>query len=254
MDYAIIVPLITLIGLEIILGIDNIVFISLLTGTLPLKKRKKARSYGLFLAALLRIVLLSLISMTLKFESELFKVFNKGFSVKDLILIAGGLFLLYKSTREIYFKMEGEPSDIINNLNRLSFTRVVFQIVIMDLIFSIDSIITVIGIVREIWVMIVAIIITVGLMIAASEPIGKFINKHPAFKMLALSFLFLIGFTLVAEGLGIVIPKSYIYFSMAFSFLVNLLQVRMNRKKSISPVHTKERYIERGDHYPEDIL
>jgi predicted tellurium resistance membrane protein TerC len=242
MDYQIIVSLLTLIALEVVLGIDNVIFISILAGRLPADQQKKARRLGLLLAAVLRIGLLLIISLIMKLDNDLFSLFGKGFSGKELILIAGGLFLLYKSTKEIYHKMEGEDGDQTKNLKMNTFGAVIVQILIMDLVFSIDSIITAIGMVNEVWVMYVAVIFTVGIMLVAAEPISNFVNKHPSFKMLALSFLLLIGFSLLAEGWGAEIPKGYIYFSMAFSLLVDIFQLRMNRDKKSKPVATREHY------------
>lgn len=254
MDYELIISLITLIALEAVLGIDNIIFISILANKLPQNKQKKARRVGLVLAGVLRILLLILISVILHFENDLFVVFGQGFSVKDLILLAGGLFLMYKSSTEIFHKMEGEEGDKSKNLKTATFAKVVIQILIMDLVFSIDSIITAVGLVKEPWVMYVAVIASVAMMMVASEPISKFVNKHPAFKMLALSFLLLIGFTLIAEGFGREIPKGYIYFSMAFAFLVDVFQMRMNRKKGTIPVNTREHYRDDEENYPKDAL
>jgi predicted tellurium resistance membrane protein TerC len=242
MDYQIFVSLLTLIALEVVLGIDNVIFISILAARLPEAQQKKARRLGLLLAAVLRIGLLLIISLIMKLESDLFTLFGKGFSGKELILIAGGLFLLYKSTKEIYHKMEGEDGDQTKNLKINTFGAVLLQILIMDLVFSVDSIITAIGMVKEIWVMYVAVIVTVVIMLVAAEPISNFVNKHPSFKMLALSFLLLIGFSLLAEGWGAEIPKGYIYFSMAFSLLVDVMQLRMNRDKKAKPVETREHY------------
>jgi len=242
MDYQILVSLLTLIALEVVLGIDNVIFISILAARLPEAQQKKARRLGLLLAAVLRIGLLLIISLIMKLESDLFNLFGKGFSGKELILIAGGLFLLYKSTKEIYHKMEGEDGDQTKNLKMNTFGAVLLQILIMDLVFSVDSIITAIGMVKEIWVMYVAVIVTVVIMLVAAEPISNFVNKHPSFKMLALSFLLLIGFSLLAEGWGAEIPKGYIYFSMAFSLFVDVLQLRMNRDKKAKPVETREHY------------
>jgi len=242
MDYQIIVSLLTLIALEVVLGIDNVIFISILAGRLPADQQKKARRLGLLLAAVLRIGLLLIISLIMKLDNDLFSLFGKGFSGKELILIAGGLFLLYKSTKEIYHKMEGEDGDQTKNLKINTFGAVMVQILIMDLVFSVDSIITAIGMVNEVWVMYVAVIFTVGIMLVAAEPISNFVNKHPSFKMLALSFLLLIGFSLLAEGWGAEIPKGYIYFSMAFSLLVDVFQMRMNRNKKAKPVATREHY------------
>ncbi len=254
MDYEIIISLITLIGLEIVLGIDNVIFISIIANKLPAGSQKKARRTGLLLAAVLRLLLLSIISFILKLKDDLFVVFGEGISAKDLILILGGLFLLYKSSKEIFHKMEGEDGDVSRELKVHSFGQVVLQILIMDVVFSIDSIITAIGIVREVWVMYVAVVVSVGVMIFAAEPISKFVNRHPAFKMLALCFLLVIGFALVTEGFGVAIPKGYIYFSMAFAFLVDVLQMRMNRKKKRPPVQPREHYAEGEDQLPKDII
>ena len=252
MDFQIIVSLATLITLEVILGIDNVIFISILANKLPENKQKKARLYGLLLAMILRLGLLAILSLIIKLDNDLFKVFNQGFSAKDMILILGGLFLLYKSSAEIYHKMEGERGNQTKNIKAVTFGQVIFQILLMDLVFSIDSIITAVGMVEEIWIMYVAIIVTVLIMLVAAEPISNFVNKHPAFKMLALSFLLLIGFALISEGFGIEIPKGYIYFSMAFSMLVSIFQVRMN--KNNKPVVTHEHYSAGEEKLPKNIL
>lgn len=241
MTYEIIISLLTLVGLEIVLGIDNVIFISILAGKLPQNQQKKARRYGLVLAMFLRLGLLSVVSLIMQLKQDLFTVFGQGISGKDIILILGGLFLLYKSTVEIYHKMEGVDGDQTSRFKATGFAQVIIQILIMDMVFSVDSIITAIGMVKVIWVMYAAIIISVAIMLFAAEPISKFVNDHPAFKMLALSFLLLIGFALVSEGFGVEIPKGYIYFSMAFSLLVDILQMRMNRDRSI-PVPTHEHY------------
>jgi predicted tellurium resistance membrane protein TerC len=240
MDYQIIISLLTLIALEVILGIDNVIFISILASKLPANQQKKARLYGLILAMVLRLALLAIISFIMKLDNDLFRIFNQGISVKDLILILGGMFLLYKSATEIYHKMEGEEGNQSKKIKAVTFSQVIIQILIMDLVFSIDSIITAIGMVKEVWIMYVAIIVTVLIMLFAAEPISNFVNKHPAFKMLALSFLLLIGFALISEGFGVEIPKGYIYFSMAFSMLVSIFQVRMN--KNNKPVVLHEHY------------
>ncbi|ETK09121.1 membrane protein, partial [Tannerella sp. oral taxon BU063 isolate Cell 6/7/9] len=179
--------------------------------------------------------------LILKLQGNLFTIFSMGISGKDLILIGGGLFLIYKSATEIHHKMEGEEGDTEKKIEAKSFGNVIGQILILDLVFSIDSIITAVGMVTELWIMYTAVIITVGIMLLASGPISNFVNKHPAFKMLALSFLLLIGVSLIAEGLEFHIPKGYIYFSMAFALLVDVFQMRMNRKKE-NPVHTHEHY------------
>jgi predicted tellurium resistance membrane protein TerC len=241
MDFEIIVSLLSLVALEAVLGIDNVIFISIIAGKLPESQQKKARQYGLILAGVLRIILLLLISFIMRLDKDLFEIFGNGFSGKELVLLAGGLFLLYKSSKEIYHKMEGESGDQTKNLKVSSFGDVIVQILIMDMVFSIDSIITAIGMVKEVWVMYVAVIITVLIMLVAAEPISNFVNKHPAFKMLALSFLLLIGFSLISEGLGVEIPKGYIYFSMAFSLLVDVFQMKMNKTGS-TPVKPHEHY------------
>ena len=252
MDYQIMISLVTLIALEVSLGIDNVIFISILAGKLPANQQKKARLYGLILAMILRLALLAVISLIMKLENDLFRVFNQGFSVKDLILVLGGLFLLYKSATEIFHKMEGEQGNQSKKFKAVTFTQVIIQILLMDLVFSVDSIITAIGMVKEVWIMYVAIVVTVLIMLIAAEPISNFVNKHPAFKMLALSFLLLIGFSLISEGFGVEIPKGYIYFSMAFSMLVSIFQVRMN--KNSKPVVTHEHYKEGEDKLPKNVL
>ena len=252
MDYQMLISLLTLIALEVILGIDNVIFISILASKLPANQQKKARLYGLILAMVLRLGLLAVISFIMKLDNDLFRILNQGISVKDLILIVGGLFLLYKSATEIYHKMEGEQGNQSKKIKAVTFTQVIIQILIMDLVFSVDSIITAIGMVKEVWIMYVAIIVTVLIMLVAAEPISNFVNKHPAFKMLALSFLLLIGFALISEGFGVEIPKGYIYFSMAFSMLVSIFQVRMNRNSK--PVVTHEHYKEGEDKLPKNVL
>jgi predicted tellurium resistance membrane protein TerC len=236
------IALFTLILLEVVLGLDNVIFISILAGKLPNHQQKKARQLGLFLAMVIRLGLLALISVILRLQGTLFTVLGNDISGKDLILILGGLFLLYKSAVEIYHKMEGEEGDKSKNIKATTFNEVLFQILLLDIVFSVDSIITAVGMVKELWVMYTAVVVTVVIMFFAAEPISKFVNKHPAFKMLALSFLLLIGMSLVAEGLAFEIPKGYIYFSMSFAFLVNVFQIRMNRRMS-APVKTHEHYL-----------
>ena len=252
MEYEIVVSLLTLIALEVILGLDNVIFISILANKLPEHQQKKARFYGLILAMVLRLGLLAMIAWIMKLNDDLFILFNQGISTKDLILIVGGLFLLYKSSAEIYHKMEGEEGNKTKNISAATFGQVILQILLMDMVFSIDSIITAIGMVKEVWIMYVAIVATVLIMLVAAEPISNFVNKHPAFKILALSFLLLIGFALVSEGFGIEIPKGYIYFSMAFSLLVSFFQMRMHR--SNKPVVTHEHYKEGEDKLPKNVL
>ena len=188
-----IIALVTLILLEVVLGIDNIIFISIVTARLPLHQQKKGRQLGLLLAMVMRLLLLTVISFILKLEGSLFNVFSMSISGKDLILIAGGLFLLYKSSSEIHHKMEGEEGDTSKNIKITTFGSAIGQILILDLVFSIDSIITAVGMVEELWVMYTAVVVSVAVMLVAAEPISKFVNNHPAFKILALSFLILIN-------------------------------------------------------------
>jgi predicted tellurium resistance membrane protein TerC len=253
MNYEIIIALLTLLALEVVLGIDNIIFISILAAKLPENQQKKARRMGLLLAAAMRLGLLALITFIMKLEKNLFTVFNVDISGKDLILIAGGLFLLYKSSKEIYHKMEGEEGDKTVNIKATSFGAVIGQILIMDMVFSLDSIITAVGMVKEVWVMYAAVLSAVFIMFFAAEPISSFVNKHPAFKMLALSFLLLIGFALLVEGFDIKIPKGYIYFSMAFALFVDIIQMRVQRKKA-RPVHLHEHYTEAESKAEKDLL
>lgn len=225
MSSEILIQLVTLIFLEIILGIDNIIFISLLTDKLPLAIQRKARLIGLSLALVLRLILLAGISWILKLDQTLFTLFNNSFSGKDLVLIAGGLFLLYKSSKEIFEKTE-EPHLEGAIKPSTSFKSTIVQILILDLVFSVDSIITAIGLVDELWVMYAAVIASISVMLLVAKNISDFINKHPSLKILALAFLMMIGLTLIAEGFELHIPKPYIYFSMAFSFFVNIIQIR----------------------------
>jgi predicted tellurium resistance membrane protein TerC len=222
-----IIPLISLISLEVILGIDNVIFISILADKLPDSQRNRLRYWGLGLAMVMRLILLTLISYILKLDQNLFTLFDIKFSGKGLILIAGGLFLIYKSTVEIYHKTElanqtGEPK--VSKTS--SFKRLLLEVILLDLVFSIDSIITAIGMAQELWVMYTSVIVAVVIMIFASQPISFFIKKHPSFKILALSFLMMIGLSLIAEGFHLEIPKGYIYFSMAFAFIVDIIQMK----------------------------
>lgn len=247
------IALITLILLEVVLGLDNIIFISIVAARLPLHQQKKARRMGIVLAMVLRLALLTIISFILKLQGELFSLFGNSISSKDIILILGGLFLLYKASAEIYHKIEGEAGDTSKAIKSNSFRSTIIQILILDLVFSVDSIITAVGMVNELWIMYAAVIITVIIMLFASEPISRFINKHPAFKMLALSFLLLIGVSLIGEGLNLHIPKGYIYFAIAFSLGVDILQMQMNRKKT-SNVKLHEHYLLGEEKLEKDIL
>jgi len=226
-----IVPLLSLIALEVILGIDNIVFISILSDKLPPEQRSKLRYWGLGLAMVIRLALLAVISWILKLDSVLFTVFDIGISGKGMILIAGGVFLLYKSTKEIFHKTEEDADGNSPGTRQGSFQKLLSEIILLDLVFSIDSIITAVGMVQELWIMYTAVIVAVSIMLVASKPISNFIQKHPSFKVLALCFLMMIGLSLLAEGLHFKIPKGYIYFSMAFAFLVDLIQLKTIKKK-----------------------
>lgn len=222
----ILVPLISLIVLEVILGIDNIIFISILADKLPEEQRKKLRLWGIGLAMIMRLCLLGFISWILKLDQTLFSMFEINFTGKGFILIFGGLFLIYKSTKEIYHKSEIASQDSPYIPKKISFGKLLSEVIILDLVFSIDSIITAVGMVDELWIMYVAVITTVLIMLFASKPISEFIREHPSFKILALCFLMMIGVALLAEGFQFKIPKGYIYFSMAFAFLVDIIQMK----------------------------
>ena len=224
------VSLLTLTFLEIVLGVDNIIFISILADKLPENQRNKLRYWGIALAMVMRLCLLAFISWILKLDQTIFNAFGIDFSGKGLILIVGGLFLIYKSTKEIYHKTEINKEDVPIVPNKSSFQRLLSEVIILDLVFSVDSIITAVGMVQELWVMYTAVIVTVIIMLFASKPISEFIRKHPSFKILALCFLMMIGVSLLAEGFQFEIPKGYIYFSMAFAFFVDVIQMKTIKK------------------------
>lgn len=226
-----IIALISLIALEVILGIDNIIFISILADKLPEDQRNKLRYWGIGLAMIMRLLLLAVISWILRLDQTLFTLFNIEFSGKSLILIVGGLFLLYKSTKEIYHKSEIADEETPRIPVKSSFGKLLGEVILLDLVFSVDSIITAVGMVNELWVMYTAVIVTVIIMLIASKPISDFIHKHPSFKILALCFLMMIGVSLLAEGFQFKIPKGYIYFSMAFAFLVDVIQMKTVKHK-----------------------
>ncbi len=225
------VPLISLIALEVILGIDNIIFISILADKLPEDQRAKLRFYGIGLAMVMRLILLGFIAWILKLDHTLFTLLDIDFSGKGIILIVGGLFLIFKSTKEIYHKTELAMKDEVPNSSATSFGGMLLEVMLLDLVFSIDSIVTAVGMVQDLWVMYTAVIVTVIIMLMASKPISDFIRKHPSFKILALSFLMMIGVSLLAEGFHFEIPKGYIYFSMAFAFLVDIIQMKTVKTK-----------------------
>jgi predicted tellurium resistance membrane protein TerC len=224
------VALLTLTLLEIVLGIDNVIFISILAGKLPAEERKKARLIGLSLALGARIVLLLGISWVMQLQSDLFTVSGLGISGKDLVLILGGLFLVAKATHEIHSKIEDDPHAL--DAKRAGFAAVVAQILLIDIVFSLDSVITAVGMVNEVAIMIAAVVISIGIMMAFAGVIGAFVERHPTIKMLALSFLILIGVMLVAQGFDQKINKGYIYFAMAFSLGVELLNMRFRKKSA----------------------
>ncbi len=238
------IALATLTALEIVLGIDNVVFISILAGKLPLEQQARARSVGLGLAMLMRIALLFSIVWIIRLTAPLFTVFGEEISGRDLILLLGGLFLLTKSTHEIHQKLEGEPGHI-STRTAASFSSVIVQILLLDIVFSLDSVITAVGMVDQIGVMIAAVVIAVGFMLVFAAPISRFVESHPTVKMLALSFLLLIGFALVAEGFDQHIPKGYIYFAMAFSLGVEMLNLRLRPRAK--PVRLRERIVPEGE-------
>ena len=233
--------LITLSVMEIVLGIDNVIFISLVTGKLPPENQNKARRLGLFLALFIRLILLSFISYIVKeMVDPIFEIFGHSLSWRDIILLAGGLFLLYKSTLEIYELLEADPEEHSKKVNP-TFWNVVLQVIIIDIVFSFDSIITAVGLAQDLPIMIAAVVISMIIMLFFSAAISKFIDKHPSIKLLALAFLLTIGLLLVAESFGQHVSKGYVYFAMAFSILVELLNMRM-RKKSSKPVELKDIY------------
>jgi predicted tellurium resistance membrane protein TerC len=231
----------TLTALELVLGIDNIIFISILVDKLPREKQELARRIGLFLAMFMRIGLLLLLSWIVGLTEPVVTLFDYGISGRDLILIAGGLFLIWKSTGEVHQLLEGEEGSESHKVAS-SFAGVIAQIIVIDLVFSLDSIITAVGMVSQVGVMIAAVVASVGLMMLFARSIGEFVSNHPTIKMLALSFLVVVGVVLIADGFGHHVPKGYIYFAMAFSVGVEMLNIRM-RKKGVKPVDLREPYV-----------
>ena len=233
--------LVTLTALEIVLGIDNVIFIAILAGKLPADQQARGRRIGLLMAMVARIGLLFAISLIMRLTAPLFTILGAAISGRDIILILGGLFLLGKSTLEIHANLEGEEnnSDREGAAAKATFGAVVFQIMLLDIVFSIDSVITAIGLVKQLWVMVAAIVIAVGVMVFMAGMISRFVESHPTVKMLALSFLLLIGVALIGEGLDLHIPKGYIYFAMAFSTFVEMLNLKI-RKRAVAPVHLRK--------------
>ena len=235
------IALATLTVLEIVLGIDNIVFISILAGKLPKEQRERARKVGLSLAMLIRIGLLLSITWVMRLTSPLFTTFGQAISGRDLILIIGGLFLIGKSTHEIHDKLEGEEGEASMRV-AASFAAVITQILLLDIVFSLDSVITAVGMSDDIAVMVIAVIVAVGVMLLSAGTISDFVERHPTVKMLALSFLLLIGMALMAEGFDQHIPKGYIYFAMGFSIFVEMINLRVRAKSK--PVQLHQPYTE----------
>ena len=234
--------LLTLTALEIVLGIDNIIFISILTGKLPEHQREKAQKIGLSLAMITRIMLLFSLAWIMKLTNPFFHILGHGVSGRDLILIVGGLFLLAKSTMEIHDKLEGEEHHADGGKAAVSFNSVLIQIMFLDIIFSLDSVITAVGMARQLGVMVTAVVISVGIMMFFASAVGKFVDRHPTIKVLALSFLLMIGVALIADGLSFHIPKGYIYFSMAFSIFVEMINIRV-RKNADKPVKLRQQLV-----------
>ena len=220
----------TLTALELVLGIDNVIFISILVDKLPPEKRELARRIGLFMAMFMRIGLLLILSVIVGLVEPLFTVMDQGFSGRDLILILGGLFLLWKSTHEIHGSIEGDEETVASSKAH-TMGSVIVQIMLIDLVFSLDSIITAVGMVDEVGIMIAAVVVSVGLMMVFASAIGRFVSAHPTIKMLALAFLVLVGVVLIAEGFSHHVPKGYIYFAMAFSVAVEMLNLKMRKKR-----------------------
>jgi predicted tellurium resistance membrane protein TerC len=234
--------LLTLTALEIVLGIDNIIFITILAGKLPVEQRAQARTVGLMLAMITRILLLLSLVWIMQLTHPLFSVLQHEISGRDVILILGGGFLIAKSTLEIHDKLEGEVGhDGLPKTSAQAYTGVLIQIMLLDIVFSLDSVITAVGMVQQISVMIAAIVIAVGFMIFASGIISDFVDEHPTLKILALSFLLLVGMALIGEGFGMHIPKGYIYFAMAFSVFVEMLNLRLRAKKQTQPLQLRKK-------------
>ncbi|GMV67765.1 MAG: membrane protein [Pseudomonadota bacterium] len=239
------VALVTLILLEIVLGIDNIVFISILSDRLPASQRPRARQLGLAVALVTRILLLLSLAWMARLTQPLISILGVGISGRDMILLAGGLFLLVKATLEIYDKLEGEEGE--KDAKAMGgFTAVILQIGIMDIVFSLDSVITAVGMANDIPVMVIAVVVAVLFMMVAVNPVSNFIDQHPSVKILALSFLIMIGMVLVAEGLSFHVPKGYVYFTMAFSIFVEMINIRIKGARAASPVVLRQPY---SDHH-----
>jgi predicted tellurium resistance membrane protein TerC len=229
--------LVTLTFLEIVLGVDNVIFISILSGKLPASTQGRARRTGLLAAMVMRILLLFSIAWIVKLTAPLVTVLGRGISGRDLILIGGGLFLLGKATLEIHERLEGEEGHESARVAP-SFGAVILQIMLLDIVFSLDSVITAVGMADDLSIMVTAVVVSVGIMLFSAEPISRFVNLHPTVKVLALSFLLLIGVSLIADGLGVHVPKGYIYFAMGFSVFVEMINLRVRRRGAPVKLHT----------------
>jgi len=245
------IALVTLTALELVLGIDNIIFITILAGKLPPEKRDGARRAGIVLAAVTRLALLFTIAWIASLTAPLFALFSHVFSWRDLILIGGGLFLIGKATHELHQKLEGATEQVKSGTARAaaSVGGVIVQIMLLDIVFSLDSVITAVGMVKERWVMATAILASIGFMLLFAKPLGEFVERHPTVKVLALSFLIMVGLVLMADGFGQHVPKGYIYTAMAFSVFVEMINLwsRKRAQRRIAPVELHERYAEGGD-------
>ena len=236
-----VLALITLTFLEIVLGVDNMIFISILSGKLPVAQQPRARRSGLLAAMVMRIGLLLSIAWIIRLTAPLFSIFGREISGRDVILIGGGLFLLGKATLEIHDRLEGEEGHASARVAP-SFAAVIAQIMLLDVVFSLDSVITAVGMAEDVIIMVIAVVLAVGIMMMSAEPISAFVNRHPTVKVLALSFLLLIGVSLIGDGLGMHIPKGYIYFAMGFSVFVEMINLRA-RRPAAPPVHLHQRYV-----------
>lgn len=246
LDVNILSSLLTLTILEIVLGIDNIIFLTLLVAKVPRKQQPFARQFGLLAAMGTRIVLLMSVAWLAKLVAPLFGVMGHPVSGRDMVLLLGGLFLIYKAVMEIHGSLEGGEEIRGPKHMAAQLPLVIAQIAVIDIVFSLDSVITAVGLADHLWVMITAIVIAIGVMMIASKPIGEFVEKHPTIKMLALAFLVLVGVALVAEGTGHEIPKGYLYFAMAFSFAVEMLNLRLRKRQKPTPIHLHQIYDEIG--------
>ena len=237
----------TLLLLEVVLGIDNVIFISILAGKLPPEQRQRARTIGLLGAMLMRLALLFSIAWIYRLQNDLFEAFGVGFSGRDLILIFGGLFLLYKAVKEMHEQLEGPGTHGpgVGAVAANNFAAIIAQIMVLDIVFSLDSVITAVGMADDIGVMVSAVVVTVAIMLVAARPIGEFVQAHPTVKMLALAFLLLIGVNLIADGFGFKIPKGYTYFAMGFAILVELLNLRARKGKAVT-LHETQRHPDAG--------